>query len=61
MKGITPGPIAHHTTVAHGDKMYLFGAKITKFYTNLTLIEIIGKLLNLKAKGLVIAMSTAAV
>jgi hypothetical protein len=25
MKGITPGPLAHHTTVAHGDKMYLFG------------------------------------
>ena len=25
MKGTSPGPLAHHTTVGYGDKMYLFG------------------------------------
>ena len=24
-KGVHPGAISHHTSIVHGDKMYLFG------------------------------------
>jgi len=39
MKGNAPGPLAHHTTATHGEKIYLFGGIKPNGSTNKTLYE----------------------